>query len=71
METIPVYKVRGEINAAIIKDFLQANGIPAYFGSIGEGGSRISLGGMQTIYVDKPKKDEALKLIEEAGFDFN
>jgi hypothetical protein len=68
METVPIYKVRGEINASIIKDFLQSSGVPTYFGSIDDGKRKISFGATQMIYVDILNKEKALNLIREQGF---
>ena len=66
---IQIVTASGEINASIIKGFLESNGIEAKFGmgnnvhSNGVGSSTMS----QAVFVEEEKAEEAMALLREQG----
>ncbi len=69
MSMAQIVTAAGEVNASIIKGFLEGNGIKASFGpqgSIGNTGSR-GPNQPQHVYVSEDTAERALKLLKEQG----
>ena len=66
---IQIVTAAGEINASIIKGFLESNGIETKFGmgntthSRGVGSPAME----QSVFVEEDKAEEALKLLKDQG----
>lgn len=65
---VQIVTASGEINASIIKSFLESNGIKSSYGpesmpNIGSAGPNVP----QTIYVDDDKSEQALRLLKKQG----
>ena len=65
---IQIVTASGEVNASIIKIFLESNGIRVSYGpesnpNLGSAGPNVP----QTVYVEEGKSGEALKLLKEQG----
>jgi hypothetical protein len=64
-----ICQASGEINASIMKDFLEGNGIHSTCGPAGTNAYNGSAGSGQAylVFVMNEKKEEALKLLKEEG----
>lgn len=70
---IQIVTAAGEINASIIKGFLESNGIETSYGPGGNvsilstGGGSMGSNQAQNIFVEDAKAEEALKLLKDQG----
>jgi hypothetical protein len=65
MSMIQIIKAPNETNAAIIKGFLENNGIHATYSS--DVGARGRVNVSATVYVQEEKSEEAMRLLKEQG----
>jgi len=59
---VQIAKTSNEVNASIMKDFLENNGIQASYSS---NGGRYGLTASCIVYCDQAKSDESLKLLRD------
>ena len=64
VEMAQVARASNEVNASIMKSFLESNGIRASYSS---SGSRYGIAASCIVYCDKEKIDEATKLLKDQG----
>ena len=65
---VQIVTASGEVNASIIKEFLESVGIEAKYGPQGSGNKGSGGPNMpQTVYVPEEKAEEALKILKEEG----